>query len=179
MSLANFLDIQIKKIFNVTVSSLILMSSWLISSMDLSLAISSEITAKFSVKIPCKQINTLKELLDTKMSLIVFPTFINFNNIEDKDVLEKITNKIKQEHSEVEIIELIMNKKYVVDVSEGRSAIFLGGTTVKMLVILHSKHFGQNTKFRFLDERFRNTFLFPIAISTRLPKQFRRELNSR
>ena len=146
---------------------------------QLSTVISSEITSKFSLQIPCKQINTLKELLDTKMSLIIFPTFPALNKIYDKNDLEKILKKVEQENTIVDIGEMIHDKKYVVDVSKGGSAIFVGKTVLKVLVNSHSQHFGQNIKFRFIDEHFRNPFLFTIASNTRLPKGFRVKLNSR
>ena len=176
---SNYSGIPIEKIIIIRMSTLILMSSWLLSSMQLSLIISSEITARFSLKIPNKQINTLEELVNSDKSLIVYHTFMVVHNIKDHDVFNRMKRKIEQEQTLIGIDELYRNKTWIFRTSVGKAAMFFSTVPLKMLSIIHSKHLRPNTKFYFLDEKFTKRFLLTIASSTRLPKEFRIELNRR
>ena len=155
------------------------MSSWLISSIILSMVISSEITSRFCLKITAKQINTLKELLDSKMSLILFPTFVDLNSIQDRNIFKRIMAKAEQERTILDISQMFQEQNWIMSTADGKAAMFMGEVTLKTVAAKYSSLFRHNTKLRFLQEHFRYSFLISIASSTRLSKKFRTMLDYR
>ena len=157
----------------------ILMTSWLFSGLQLSQIISCEITAIFSLKIPSKQINTLVELLNSKLSLVAYTGFIELQNVHDKSVLNQINQKIAQDNSIVDRQQMFQNKRWIVETSIGKSAIFLATIPLKMIIITHLKSIDHDTKFHFLEEKYRQTMLITLAMSMKLSKEYRSLINLR
>ena len=161
------------------ISTICLMTAWLFSSMQLSQIISGEITAMFSMKIPNKQINTLEELITSKMELVAFDGFMNMESVQDKSAFHQIKQKVERDRTSITIDQLFMDKKWIVDTSLGKTAILLATTPLKMIITTHLKSIAPGTKFRFLDERYRHPLLITLCASMRLSRQFRGLLNRR
>ena len=97
----------------------------------------------------------------------------------DEQLFKDIERKVKKENTIMPIPEIINKEKWIVDVSYGRSAIFLYEVGLKLIANKYSKSLKPNTKFRFIDERYGNPFLLTVASSKNLPKKFRAHLNLR
>ena len=155
------------------------MATWLLGCAIMSIYFSSEITVKFSLKFPIKQINTIKELVDSDMPLIVTPSFFGLQSIKDQNLFYTIKQKVEIEKTIVSNIEMYTDEKWIVDASLGRAALFTYEVPLKQMAVIFKKHFKPNTKFRFIDERYGNPFILTIAATTRLPRSFRDMLNLR
>ena len=172
------IDIQIKK-FVERFSTIFLISSWLFSAFQISLIVSGEITTMFSLKIPNEQIDTLQQLLDSKMNLVAFDAFMVSQNIKDRHVFSKIKQKVEHDKTSISIREMFQNKSWVIDTSLGKSAMLLALVPLKSIVIKHLNEFNINTKFRFLGERYRQLLFIALASSMRMSKVFRADFNLR
>ena len=145
----------------------------------LSLIISSEITVRFSLKEPIKQINTLEELADSDMKLVGFNSLLELQNIKDKNVQDRIVSIIEQDKTLIQVRDIYNDSKWIQEVADGKSAIFMVVVPLKWLSIVFAKHLKPNTKFHFIAERYRNPFILTLASSRRLTKKFRDQLNLR
>ena len=132
----------------------------------------------FSLKIPGKQIDTLKELLESKLTLITFGGFMVLQNVQDKGIVAQINKKIIEEKTIVSMQQLYQNKEYIIDTSLGKSSILCANIPIKMIMIQNLKQIN-GSKFRFIKEKYRNAMLLTIAMSLRLSKQFRDLVNLR
>ena len=147
-------------------------------SMQLSLVISGDITARFSLKIPNKQIDSIEELVDSKMSLIVYPSFMEWDIIQDKTLFKRLKERVEQDKTIIQVDEMYRNKtEWIVSTSEGKAAMFLPVVPLKMIAKIHSKHLNPDIKFHLIHKSHPRPILATIASSTRLPKQFRTQLN--
>ena len=158
------------------------MTSWLFSSFQLSMLISGEFTTMFSLKIPNEQIDTLQQLLDSKMNLIAFDTFdalMTKQDIIDNNVFNKIKQKVKHDKTSISIREMFQNKSWVIDTSLGKSSMIFARVALKTIVIKYLKEFNTNTRFRFLGERYRQPLLLTLASSMKMSKVFRSDFNLR
>ena len=155
------------------------MSSWLFSAFQLSLLISGEITTMFSLKITNHQIDTLQELLDSNFNLVAFSAFMTTQNIQDYDVFNKIKQKVERDETSLSIGQTFQDNSLVIDTALGRSAMLLAMVPLKTIVIKYLNEFNINTKFRFLEERYRQPFLITLASSMRMSKVFRADFNLR
>ena len=152
---------------------------WLFSALIISLLISSEITVKFSLKYPSKQIETIQEVYNSKMSLLFPPSFIGLNDIKDEKLFQKIKRKAELQETIVPITDMLSQKKWIVDTSYGRSALFLYEVPLKQMAINFQEFLKPNAKFYFIRERYGHPFVLTIASSIRLEKMFKRKLNFR
>ena len=155
-------------------STIILMTSWLFSSMQLSHIISSEIIALFSLKIPNKQIECLEDLLKSDMKTIVAS---HVENVQDNSPLKQIIQNSDRDKTKVELKQLVMDKKWIVDTSKGKTAILYGTVPLRIIILLHLSDIAPGTKFRYLQERFTHPMLITLFMSRKLSWQFRKTLN--
>ena len=173
------LDILLKQAFLFTLPTFFLLSSWLFCAFELSLHLSGEITTKLSLLYPPKQVETLEDLLDSNISLVVAPSFTAAHNILNKKTLDRIAKKIGHDKTMLPFTDIHFKKRWISSTSQGKAAIFLYEVPLKMTVIYHMKSLKPNSKFRFIDERFGGPSIQIIASSMRLPKEFRDLLNLR
>ena len=157
-------------------STIFLLTSWLFSSMQLSQIISAEIIALFSLKIPNKQIESLEELLNSNIKTIVVS---QVENIQDNSPLKQITQNSVRDNNIIQIKQLFIDKKGIVDTSKGKSAILFGAVPLKLLIRIYLKNIAPSTKFHLIEERFTHPFLITLFMSRRLSRQFREILNHR
>ena len=160
-------------------STSILILIWLSSCTFLTISISTIITMNYSLKIPAKQIDTLEKLVNTDMSMVVWPTFVAMHKIPDESVFDKICARAVNERTVISLRDLMSNVKWIVDTSLGRNAIFFYEVPLKQLVVKYKKYLKPNTKFRFINERWGLPSLLTIAITTRFNKELRNEINLR
>lgn len=163
--------------FSLRLSTWSLMSTWLLSALMFSIIISSEITMYFSLDFETKQINTIRELVASDMTLVVWPSFRGLNWISDQSLLNTIIDRFTKTKTNLPVKDMIVNKQWIVSASYGRTAFFLFEVPLKMIAIIHRNSLKTNTKFRFLDERFGPPFLATVATSKKLPKSFRDQVN--
>ena len=163
----------------VRMHTIILLSFWLIGALFFSILYSGEITALFSVKIPNKQINTIEELADSGLKTYIFKNLISYHKFKTNKYLNKIYNKALNIDSVMTTYNISDRKQWIVEVSEGKSAMIFFKVPIKFTVIKHSIYLKTNTKFRFMNERPGIPFMRTIAMSRRLDKQFRDKLNYR
>ena len=177
MIYAFFVGININKYILVKYSTIILLISWIIGTYFISIFISSEVTAKLSLKIPNKQIDSLQELLESKLKLVV-PQHIKLD-YKDYDLMIKLFTKANDYKINLNFYDLFRNKKYVIDLSNGENSIFLPTIPMKQILIKYINYFKPNTKFRFISERFTNQMITTFAINLKLNKLFRDKINFR
>ena len=171
---------QIKSNMQLKISVVLMMTAWLFSSFELNQIISGEITAMFSLKIPNKQIRTLQELVDSKLTLIAFEGLMDISQ-KDDTVLKRIKGKMDHDNSWVTFNEMFTNESSIVSVSEGKSAMFFANTPLSMILIKHMENskFQKNSKFYYLDDYYRHPYVIILCISMKLARQFRNQLNFR
>ena len=133
----------------------------------------------FSLKIPNPQIDTLRDLLDSKKQLVAFFAFMEKKNVQYDPVYSKIIEKIEHNKRSIGIREMFQDKSYIIDTALGKSAMIFAHVPLKSIVIRHLKEVNNNTKFRFLKETFYPPLLITLASSTRLTKVFRTDFNIR
>ena len=129
------------------------MSSWLFCAYELSLYFSGEITTKFSLLYPPKQAETLKELLDSNMSLFVPLSFMGIQSILNKNTLAEIVKKYETEKTILPMNDLTSQSDWITSISYGKAALFLFEVPIKLIVINHRKALKPNSKFRYIEER--------------------------
>ena len=170
----------LNKIFLVNIHTIILMSFWLIGISLVSTLFSGELTAKLELKTRVKQIDTIEELADSHLKLVMFEGITSYNSIDVKKVglFDKIYNKAKKENTLI-IFQQIFDEKWIKGVSNGENAIFLSEIPLKVVIIKFSELLGNKCKFRFLPEDYGSFAALTIAMSKRLNKAFRHELNLR
>ena len=164
-----------RRIFQLSSANFFLLGAWLFCALHFSQLISGNITVRLSITIPSKQIETLQELFDSGMNLVVTRQFRHLKG----PLIEKIKNKTEQDETMLPNRQLFENKKWIVDTSYGRSAIFMYEMPLKSIAIKHSKSLKPNTKFRFIEERYSLSNPLTCATNRRLPIEFRTLLNLR
>ena len=181
----------LNKIFLVNIHTIILMSFWLIGISLVSTLFSGELTAKLGLKTQVKQIDTIEELADSHLKLVMLEGMIAYKNSIDNQfgLLDKIYNKAKKENTLIIFqqifqtiltnIRQIFDEKWIKGVSNGENAIFLFEILMKIIINRYSKLLGNKCRFRFLPEYYSVFNYLTIAMSKRLNKQFRHELNLR
>ena len=172
-----WIDVGIRKTFLFTLPSFFICSSWLFCALELSLIISSQITAIFSLIYPPLQIDTLKELVDSNISLVVASSFPELQNIKDKNIFHKIMEKSKMDKTILPIKNIFDESKWIVDTSYGGTAIFFYEVPLKQLILMYKDNLKSESKFRFIGEKYGNTCFATIASSLSLSKEFRDLLN--
>ena len=170
-----------KKIFLVNFHTLILMSFWLIGILLISTLFSSELTAKLGLKTRAKQIDTIEELADSHLKIVTLEGIHAYNNLIDNKfgLFDKIYNKSMNYKTVLKSITQMFEHKWIKGVSNGENAIFLFEVPIKTIITQSSKMLGNKCKFRFLPEDFGAFMALTIAMSKRLNKLFRHELNLR
>ena len=103
---------------------------------------------------------------------------MGFHTIEEK-LFDKIVQKVQREKTIFPITQMFVQGHLIVDVSYGRSAMFLYEVPLKMIASLHLKSLKPNTKFHFMQDQFDKPFILTVASSKRLDKKFRDQLNLR
>ena len=158
-------------------STIIALISWIFGTYLISIFISGEVTAKFSLKIPNKQINTLEELLDSKLKFILQQSLLGFQNEHAKPLLVEIVKRAQNDRTITTISKLMKDRKWMVDLSYGKSVVFLGENLLRRALINHIKHLKANAKFRIIGERFWGQKLLSFCLSLRLNIQLRNNIN--
>ena len=114
------LDAQWNKIIIFDLANYFIISSWLFAAFQFYNFVSSITTSSLTLKPPHKQIETLSELVESKMSLLVMPEFMSLNTIEDKYLLNKMIDRMEKQKTILLLKEMFGNYKYIVDISYGR-----------------------------------------------------------
>ena len=174
-----YLEIITNKKYSIKTSTLLLLIPWLVCAEIISIIISSEITVKFSLKYPSREIESIQELYDSQINLVFSPSFIGLNKINDRNLFQNIKRKAELYKSIVPISHMLSKKRWIVDTSYGKSALFLYEVPLKQMAINFQQFLKPNVKFSFLRERYGNPFVLTIASSIRLNVNFRRMLNFR
>ena len=94
-------------------------------------------------------------------------------------LFQKIQTKAKNDKTYFTSIRQIFDEKWIKGVSIGEFSIFLFEVPIKTIISQSSKMLGNKCKFRFLPEDFGSFLALTIAMSKRLNKLFRHELNLR
>ena len=133
----------------------------------------------YSLKIPAKQIDTLEELVNTDMSMVIGPNFVALHNIKNQGIYDKIYDRAMNDGTFKSSREFLSNPNYVVNTSLRKNAIFFYEVPLKLLVIKNRPRLKKNIKFRFIKERFALPYLLTVATTTRFDKTFRQKVNLR
>ncbi len=170
-----------KNIFLISFQSLLLMSFWFICILFIKNLFSSELTSKLGLKTPVKQIDTLEELVNSNIRLILpkstamkEPTKTEIQNIQIK-----IYNKVLKSGKFLEIDEFLNQHIWIEGVAAGENAIFLAEVPISLIVINAMKKLKEKCRFRYLPQDYGSKFILTIASSRRLDKEFREKLNLR
>ena len=75
----------------------------------------------YSITVPAEQVDTLKDLADSDMSMIVWPKFVVLHTISDKKVFDKIYDRAVNERTVIASSELLSNPIWITDNSFGRT----------------------------------------------------------
>ena len=140
--------------------------------------ISSEIIAKFTLKSPRQQIETISDLVNSNISLVVLPVPASVYNKVNEDLFNKILLKTTKENTRMRLRNMF-DEKWIVDTSYGRAVMFAFEVPLKYIAAKHLKRLKPNTKLRFIKERYKTPSLLTVASSRRLPKMFRDQINLR
>ena len=70
----------------------------------------------YTLKRPHKQIETLIELDESKMNLLVIPSFLALNSIED-GLLNKMVKRMVKQNTILPLKLMYQDSKYIVDIS--------------------------------------------------------------
>jgi hypothetical protein len=171
------LDILSRNKFLKNFQSLILMSFWFIGILFIKILFSSELTAKLGLKTPVKQIDTLEELLNSNIKLILPNSFSMREPMHGINV--RIHEKALKDGKLIETQELFRHDKWVEGVAEGENAIFLFEVPIRMIITKALRKLKEKCRFRYLPQDYGPIFYLTIASSKRLDKTFRDKLNLR
>jgi len=154
------------------------MSFWLIGISFVSILFSSELTAKLSLKTPVKQIDTIEELANSNLKLVIPKGFVAFQNLEarNKQLFDKIYNKALNDKTIIFFREFF-EEKWIEGVSNQQNALFAFEVPIKIIISKASKKLKEKCRFRYLPEDYGLLSSLTIASSMRLNKKFRDELN--
>jgi len=154
------------------------MSLWLIGISFISILFSSELTAKLGLKTPVKQIDTIEELANSNLKLILTQAFSTEQTIEAKsqELYYRIYNKALKDNTII-IFSEFFEEKWINGVADQQNAMFLFEVPLKAIISKESKKLKEKCRFRYLSEDYGTFFALTIVSSTRLSKQFRDKLN--
>jgi hypothetical protein len=153
------------------------MSFWFIGILFIKILFSSELTAKLGLKTPVKQIDTLKELLNSNIKLIVINSFLLNETMHDLDI--QIYDKALKDGKVLQIQELYKDDKWVEGVAERENAIFLFEVPIHAIITKALKNLKEKCRFRYLSQDYGPKSHLTIASSKRLDVKFRQKLNLR
>lgn len=134
-------------------------------------------TTKFSLKVPNKQIETMEELVDSDLSLIVSSPFMAMQEMTDRRLFAAIKRKVDSQKTYITTSDMMANEKWIRATAEGRAALFLSTLSLKTIVIKFFERIHANTKFYFLKEQYRNPFLLTFGSSFALSSSLRDKIN--
>ena len=119
------------------------MSFWLIEISLVSILFSSELTAKLGFKPSVKQIDTIEELANSHLKLVMLDGIRGHNIIHIKKVwlFHKIYNKAKDYKTILSEYWKILDGKWIKGVSNGKYAIFLFEVTIKAIISIYRSFF--------------------------------------
>jgi hypothetical protein len=152
------------------------MSFWFIGILFVKILFSSELTAKLGLKTPVKQIDTLEELLNSNIKLILPNSFSMRERMHGINI--RIYEKALKDGKIIETQEFFRHDKWVEGVAEGESAIFLFEVPIHMIITKALRKL-KECRFRYLPQDYGPNFYLTIASSKRLDKRFRDKLNLR
>ena len=136
-------------------------------------------TMRFSLKTPTKRIETMKELVESDMRLIVSDAFMTMNTLPDHHLFELIKIKVESQGTYTTTSNIGSNEKWILETASGKAAIFYTSLILKTIVIKFIKLISPDTKFYFLEEQYRNPFLVSFASRKSLPRTLRDKINYR
>jgi hypothetical protein len=152
------------------------MSFWFIGILFIKILFSSELTANLGLKTPVKQIDTIEELVNSNIKLILLQSFAPDVN---QNLSLKIYIKAMKSGKLLGLYELLNQHKWIKGVTTGENAIFIYEVPAKMIIINALQELKENCRFRYLPEDYGPKYSLTIASSKRLDKQFREKLNLR
>jgi hypothetical protein len=152
------------------------MSFWFIGIFFIKNLFSSELTAKLGLKTPIKQIDTIEELVNSNIRLILLNSFMPELN---QNLSLKIYNKAMKEGKIVALYELLKQDKWIKGVAAGENAIFIYEVIAKTIINNVLQELKENCRFRYLPQDYGPTISSTVASSKRLDKEFREKLNLR
>jgi hypothetical protein len=153
------------------------MSFWFIGILFIKILFSSELTAKLGLKTPVKQIDTLEELLNSNIKLILLNSFSKHERMHDINM--RIYEKALKDGTIVRIQEFFEDDKWVEGVAYGENAIFLFEVPIHMIITKALRKLKEKCRFRYLPQDYGQKFYLTIASSKRLDVKFRHKLNLR
>jgi hypothetical protein len=153
------------------------MSFWFIGILFIKILLSSELTAKLGLKTPVKQIDTLEELLNSNIKLILCNSFSLHESMQGINI--RIYDKALKDGKILRIQELFGHDKWVEGVAEGENAIFLFEVPTHMIITKALRKLKEKCRFRYLPQDYGSKFYLTIASSKRLDVKFRHKLNLR
>jgi hypothetical protein len=157
------------------------MSFWFIGILFIKNLFSSELTAKLGLKTPVKQIDTIEELVNSNIRLILSKDFAVNDPIKtgNQDNAFKIYNKALKSGKLIDFYEIFTQHMWIEGVAAGENAIILAEIPISMCIINAMKKLKEKCRFRYLPEDYGPKFILTIASSRRLDKEFREKLNLR
>ena len=153
------------------------MSFWFIGISLVSILFSSELTAKLGFKTSVKQIDTIEELVNSNLKLIIFDGIESYHNL-DPILFKRIRNKAESDKTLIFFAQYF-NEKWINGTANKENAIFNFEVPIKVIISKASKMLGNKCRFRYLAEDFGVSTSLTIGSSMRLNKVFRDELNLR
>jgi hypothetical protein len=152
------------------------MSFWFIGILFIKILFSSELTANLGLKTPVKQIDTIEELVNSNIKLVLLQSFTPDVN---QNLSLEIYNKAMKEGKVLGLNELLNQHKWIKGVAAGENAIFIYEVPAKMIINNVVQELKENCRFRYLPEDYGSKFSLTVASSKRLDKKFREKLNLR
>jgi hypothetical protein len=153
------------------------MSFWFIGILFIKILFSSKMTAKLGLKTPVKQIDTLEELLNSNIKLILPNSFLMYEQMHGINI--RIYEKALKDGKIIGTQELLRHDKWVEEVAEGENAIFQSEVPIHMIITKALRKLKEKCRFRYLPQDYGPIFHLTIASSKRLDKTFRDKLNLR
>jgi hypothetical protein len=172
------IDMISKKVFLINFRALILMSFWFIGILFAAILFSSELRAKLGLKTPVKQIDTIEELVNSNIKLIINEDFLeDQSRTLNSNLFNKLYSKVLRDQTIINLQELLRNDEWIEGVADGENAIFLFEVPVKIIITNVLEKLKEKCRFRYLSQDYGPLFVLTIASSKRLDKQFRQKLN--
>jgi hypothetical protein len=155
------------------------LSFWFIGILFAAILFSSELTSKLGLKTPVNQIDTIEELINSNIKLIISEDFLEHQSIRalNLNLFNNLYNKVLRDRTNIRFEEIFQNDKWIKGVADGENAIFLFEVPIKTIITNVSEKLKQKCRFRYLSQDFGPQLALTIASSKRLDKEFRQKLN--
>jgi len=140
---------------------------------------SAKLTAKMNAKTNVDRINSLDDLFDSHLNLVVPCSFLNtMKALNNNYFINKFTKRSQFSKTILNGYQIINEEKWVKGVVKGESAIFFYEVPTKKALVNFLSDYKSDINLKFLDNDFGYSVL-TIASNRRLDKEFRDYLNFR